>query len=99
MNKGFWAALGALSVLTSSADAAPLTAGRSAVAPTSSAVDSVHYRDWRHCHWRHGERWCHGGYDRGYDRGGGIVLRFGSGHRRNWDGGHHRRDWDDGHRR
>ena len=79
-------------VLATSTNAAPLAPSRPAVAPESSGVQNVHWRGYRHCHWRDGERWCHGGgYDRDYDRGG-IVLRFGSRHR------HHDRDGDHGRR-
>lgn len=47
---------------------------------------NVHWRGWRHCHWRYGERYCHGGrrWNRGWD-GPGIYLNFGKRHH-----GHHR---------
>src|SRR5687768_10404744 len=47
-------------------------------------LDKVHWRGWRHCHWRHGWRRCHGDYAYygGYPYyyggwGPGIHLRFG----------------------
>jgi hypothetical protein len=54
-------------------------------------LDKVHWRRYRHCHWRHGWRRCHGGYRRHYRHysyggypyyygGPGIHFRFG-GHR------------------
>ena len=76
-----------------SAQSAPLGAFHSAVnfGMTNGGTQNVHYRETRHCHWRDGERHCHGGdrdsyYD--YD-GGGIVLNLGGRHR-------HHRDWDRG---
>ena len=76
-----------------SAQSAPLGAFHSAVnfGMTNGGTQNVHYRETRRCHWRDGERRCHGGdsnsyYD--YD-GGGIVLNLGRRHR-------HHRDWDRG---
>lgn len=74
-----------------SAIAGPLPT--SATKPHVNGISQeVHYRDFRHCHWRHGHRWCHGGYryynDYGYSPG--IVLRFGHfGHHHHHHGGHH----------
>ena len=64
---------------------------------SSTLVDTVHWRRWRHCHWRHGWRRCHGygGYRRyGYGYGPGyygyrwggpaIVLGFGGHRHRGW---------------
>jgi len=68
-----------------SATAAPLaTAPR--LDASSATVTNVHWRKWRHCHWRFGERYCHGGrrWHRGWD-GPGIYLNFGKRHH-----GHHR---------
>ncbi len=49
-------------------------------------LQTVHYRRYYHCHWRHGYRRCHGfaryydGYGYGYGYGPGIHLHFGHGH-------------------
>ncbi len=58
----------------------------------SSQLEQVHYRGYRHCHWRHGHRHCHGGRayrSYGYTPGVSIYIgkgkRHGYGHRR-----HHR---------
>jgi hypothetical protein len=59
----------------------------SAGAGAAGQVETVDYRDgYRHCHWRGGRKWCHGGvsrYDNGYRYGyrPGITLRFGLGDR------------------
>lgn len=48
---------------------------------TADEVQKIHWRRHRHCHWRHGERRCHGRYARyrpyHYGRPG-IYLRFGT---------------------
>jgi hypothetical protein len=60
---------------------------------SSTLLDTVHWRRWRHCHWRAGWRRCHGyrGYRRygyghyGYRWGGpSIVLGFGGHRHRGW---------------
>ena len=66
----------------------------------SASVEQIDFRDWRHCHWRDGERFCHrggGSYNRfygdryyGYGGSPGIYLNLG-GHR------HHRQHWRHGH--
>jgi hypothetical protein len=66
---------------TTSANAAPLGAAKYAVGDTAGQVQSVDYRSgYRHCHWKHGRKWCHGGVSRydGYRRPG-VYLRFGFG--------------------
>jgi hypothetical protein len=71
------------------AGAAPLGAGAAkSVASTESATTQVHYRSYRHCHRRHGRRYCHG-HHRAYRSYGwpGIGLYFGTGRRHH--GGHH----------
>ena len=79
---------------TTSANAAPLGAAKAAISDTAGQVQTVDYRSgYRHCHWRYGRKWCHGGVSRYYDgyRRPGIYLRFGfdgdRGHRK------HRRYW------
>lgn len=56
----------------------------------ASIVDNVHWRGWRHCHWRHGERFCHGGRRWGWG-GPGVTIDIAPGRR-------HHRDWDRGDR-
>ncbi len=86
-----FAALAAFAT-TASANAASLGAVKSAVSDTAGQVQTVDYRGgYRHCHWNHGRKWCHGGVSRydGYRRPG-VYLRFGFGgdryrnHRRYW---------------
>jgi len=55
----------------------------------SSGLAQVHWRGYRHCHWRHGDRWCHGG---GHWRGSGIYLDLGGRRHHRWD-----RDGDNDH--
>jgi hypothetical protein len=74
-----------------SAGAAPL--GNTTVNTEHTQLQKVHYRNYRHCHWRNGRRWCHGGYRRGYrgNYGPGISLYIGP--RWGWGRRHHRRHW------
>jgi hypothetical protein len=76
--------LGAAATGTS---AAPLSSAPN-IAGQSSGVETVHWRSWRHCHWRNGERFCHGGRRDGLYRGDGpgIYLNFGN---RRHHGPHH----------
>jgi len=62
-----------------------------------SSLQRVHWRGFRHCHWRHGWRRCHGGYHhygyypyRYWGWGPGIYFRFG-GHHHHHHHRHHRR--------
>lgn len=88
-----------------SASAAPISGDvlNEAVAGADRQLQAVHYRGWRHCHWRHGRRHCHGRYARAYrynDYGynpyrygyygfyPGISLGFGH-HHHHHHGGHH----------
>src|SRR5262245_58454685 len=88
----------ALLVITVPAGAVPISGGvLKDVAAADRQIDAVHYRDWRHCHWRRGYRYCHGGddYDYGYDDYYGYpsysVFRFGHRHHRHHGHhGHHR---------
>jgi hypothetical protein len=83
------AAMGFAGLMASPASAAPAGLGvfKSATATDTSAT-KVHWRRYRHCHRRHGRRYCHG--RRHYRSYGwpGISLYFGTGHRHHR---HHRR--------
>jgi len=50
--------------------AAPVGTGALAAATERAApaggLETVHYRPYRHCHWRYGRRWCHGPHYYGY---------------------------------
>lgn len=78
-------------LMASPASAAPSGLGvlRAATAPDTSAT-KVHWRRYRHCHRRHGRRYCHGRRHRYYDYYGwpGISLYFGG--RRHHHHRHHR---------
>jgi hypothetical protein len=88
---------GLLLVGSVSASSAPLanadTLRQAGLAPTN--IEQVHWRGYRHCHWRYGYRRCHGGhYYRPYPYWGwgpGIHFRFGGGHRHHFHHRHHRR--------
>jgi hypothetical protein len=54
-------------------------------------MEQVHYRSYRHCHWRHGERWCHSGEP-------SVYLEFGNYRRRHHHGDHDNGDRDHGNR-
>jgi hypothetical protein len=88
------AALASVFCLASSpANAAPLSnVGGLKDAGTTTSLQQVHYRPYRHCHWRHGYRRCHGGYGYryGYGYGPGVYLNFG-GRRHHHHHRHHRR--------
>jgi hypothetical protein len=57
-------ALGALQFSGASAHAAPMPAAGLAksIAVDQTGLQQVHWRPYRHCHWRWGRRYCHGGY-------------------------------------
>lgn len=82
----FAVALGCCGLFVTPSSAAPL---RYTEAPTvSTAVDQVHWRRFRHCHQRWGDRRCHGPrFYRGY--GPGVNLYIGPGRR--W--GHRHGRW------
>lgn len=61
------------------ASAAPLGAATAAaVQPAATnGIEKVHYRRYRHCHYRYGKRWCHGGkryYNGYYSPGVNIYI-------------------------
>lgn len=85
-------ALGSLLVASQPANALPKAPMGVGTAAEESAVQPVHYRGWRHCHWRNGNRYCHGGRRSGYWGGPRFSIDIGPG----WGRRHHR-DWD-GHR-
>lgn len=68
-----------LAAAATGASAAPLSSAPN-IAGQSSGVETVHMRGWRHCHWRDGERFCHGGRRHGLYRNDapGIYLNFGN---------------------
>ena len=73
-----------LTMAPAMATAAPLSTAP-AIGNEASNVSNVHWRSWRHCHWRHGERFCHGGR-RHWDNGGpGINLYIGGKRRHHHD--------------
>jgi hypothetical protein len=79
--------LAALTAGTANSAPASLDLLKSATA-ASPAAEKMHWRGYRHCHWRWGYRRCHGPrhYYRGW--GPGIHLFIGPRHHRHW---HHRR--------
>ena len=85
-------AMGLAALVAGPANAAPagLDVLESATA-ASPAAKKVHWRGYRHCHWRWGHRRCHGArhYYRG--RGPGIHLYIGPRHRGHRHHRHHRR--------
>jgi hypothetical protein len=87
------AALGFTGLMASPASAAPSGLGTLKGATTfDSSATKVHWRRYRHCHWRHGRRHCHG--RRHYDDYGwpSFGIYFGTGHRHHrHHRGHHRR--------
>jgi len=63
--------------------AAPMSAPTDIAA--SGIAEQVHWRGYRHCHWRGGYRRCHGGQYYGGTYWGGPGLYFGRGWgRRGW---------------
>src|SRR5262245_32578228 len=62
----FGAAVLLATMITVPAGAAPIGGLKQDVTAADRQIDAVHYRDWRHCHWRQGYRYCHGGYVRPY---------------------------------
>jgi hypothetical protein len=81
-------------LLSPTADAAvvPALPGYDKAAADSPAID-VHYRNYRHCHWRYGERWCHGHRRHLGIYGGGPSIYLNFGHRH-----HNRHHWNRGRR-
>jgi hypothetical protein len=82
--------------LSAPASATPVGAGAVAVAAdlqSSTGIENVHLRRYRHCHGPRGNRWCHGPhYGYGYYPyyGPGINLYFGPSYRYRGYRGHHR---------
>jgi hypothetical protein len=71
--------LGVAAGVGTTASAAPI--GNLATVPdrvgtANPLLDRVHWRGWRHCHWRHGWRRCHGG-GYGYYYGGYPYYGYG----------------------
>jgi hypothetical protein len=82
-------ALAVAGLMAAPASAAPAgLAAFDSAGLTKTATETVNWRPYRHCHWRRGDRWCHGGraYYRG--RGPGINLYIGPSRR----GRHNRRN-------
>ena len=85
------AAMSLAGMLSSPAGAAPASLGELKVATASGAsTTKVHWRRYRHCHWHHGRRYCHGRryYRHGY--GPGIHLYIGRRHDHHYRHHHHR---------
>jgi hypothetical protein len=84
------AALSFAGLMASPASAAPSGLGTLKGATTiDSSATKVHWRRYRHCHWRHGRRHCHGRrHYRSYGWGPSFGIYFGSGKRHHR---HHRR--------
>lgn len=78
-------AVAALQFGGTAANAGPVVAGfaKSTVVDRAE-LQQVHYRPYRHCHWRWGRRYCHGGYRPG------VGLYFGPGYRHRYHHRHHR---------
>src|SRR4051794_19433389 len=55
-------ALTALGLAAGSAQALPAPKALDNGVSGSTGLEQVHYRGFRHCHWRYGYRRCHGGY-------------------------------------
>lgn len=68
-----------------SAGASPVGAIGKAVSTDHVNLQQVDWRPYRHCHWRHGRRWCHGGRRHSGYYGPGVSLYFGRG----WGHRHH----------
>lgn len=88
--------------LGATANAAPLSPVQKAMDAQTQNLQKVDWRGYRHCHWRHGRRWCHGGYRRGWGPGVSLYFgpRWGWGGRRHWHRGWGgRRHWHHRHRR
>lgn len=80
--------------LSGPASAAPVGAGALAAATERAApggVETVHYRPYRHCHWRYGRRWCHGPHFGYYGYGFGPGWGYGGGYygKKHWKKHHH----------
>jgi hypothetical protein len=75
-------------VMAAPSHSSPLGAAKSLKIDTPAASQPVHWRGYRHCHWRMGDRWCHG--RRYYRSGPGINLYIGPS-RRGWR--HRGRHW------
>jgi hypothetical protein len=69
----------AIAMGTATAYSAPIANTGLLKGGSASGVEQVHYRTYRHCHWRNGKRWCHGGQP-------AIILNFGT-----FGNKHHRR--------
>ena len=67
----------ATGLFSNAALAAPVSPAHN-IGVTQKLTEAVHYRGYRHCHWRYGHRRCHGGY--AY-YGPSIYLGFRSGRR------------------
>jgi hypothetical protein len=73
-----FAILATIFIFPSTANAAPASQNLAAAMGEVGSLQLVHARSYRHCHWSHGRRWCHGGYGRYRGPGWG----WGWGHRR-----------------
>lgn len=76
-------------IFTGSANAAPLGSTKTVSGAEQSQAQTVDYRGHRHCHRKHGRKWCHGESSYRRSDGPGVSIYIGPrhGHR------HHHRRW------
>jgi hypothetical protein len=70
-------AVAALQFGGTAANASPMAGFAKSVTVDGAEVQQIHWRSYRHCHWRYGRRYCHGGYRPG------VRLYYGPSYHRN----------------
>jgi len=76
------------------ASAAPVGAIPKALAADTVNLQAIDWRPYRHCHRRHGRKWCHGGRRSGYSGYGyqpGVSIYIGPRHRHRHHHRHYKR--------